>query len=131
MRPLLNCLLACVSLVAFGCGGSSNGPPMENVSGTVTFDGTSVALGEVVFLPADGKGRSDAGKIVDGKFQFQVPAGAKKVQITATRESAEKAPDGLPNFVSYIPANYNENTTLTAEVKKGAKNEFPFALTSK
>jgi hypothetical protein len=31
----------------------------------------------------------------------------------------------------YIPAAYNSKTTLTAEVKAGGRNEFPFELKSK
>ena len=56
--------------------------------------------------------------------------GPKRVEITATRESPTPAADGLPNYVSYIPAAYNSQSTLTAEVKPGGDNTFTFDLKS-
>jgi len=101
----------------------------------VTFDGTPLPEGDIVFHDADKKVGPDAGKIKDGKYSFPVKAGKKKVEINASR--LEKLPEGkkgamgeteLP--VDYIPERYNKNSELTAEVGSG-KSKFDFALKSK
>jgi hypothetical protein len=113
-------LLSTAALAMVGCGGGGN---TGKVTGTVTFDGTPVADGQVSF-----EGNTVVGaQIKDGKFEADVPVGKHKVKITATREEGV-APDGLPNFVSYIPKKYNDQTTLEEEVKSGT-NEFKFELT--
>lgn len=97
---------------AAGCGGASE----YTVSGTVTLDGQPVEEGEIRFLPTDGQGTPFAGPIVNGKFESRASAGQNRVEINATRESATPAPDGLPNFESYIPAAYNSQSTLTVTI---------------
>lgn len=71
----------CLALLAgcvLGCGRSSS------VHGVVTFEGDSVKNGAIIFLPADGKGPSAGGKIVDGAYRVDgLTAGKKTVQITA------------------------------------------------
>lgn len=100
--------VAAAMLVFGGCG---SGPDTHEVKGTVTFDGQPVPEGQIVF-----ESNSTVGaEIKEGKFTAQVPSGKQKVRITATREEGV-APDGLPNFVSYIPAKYNEQTTLEEDV---------------
>lgn len=119
-------LLGLLSLA--GCGDS--GPAKYGVTGSVTLDGQPVEQGEIRFLSADAQGTPYAGQIVNGKFDCQVTEGQKRVEITATRESPTPAADGLPNFVSYIPAAYNSQSTLTAEVKPGGDNTYTFDLKS-
>lgn len=119
-------LLSALGL-ALGCGGG--GPKVFTVTGTVTFDGQPVEQGEIVFFPAD-IGSPCAGSIAGGKFECRVPAGENRVEITATRESPTPASDGLPNYESYIPAQYNTESTLTASVAAGGENTFTFELQS-
>lgn len=113
LRRSLAFLSLSALLFSAGCGG---GPSEYTVSGTVTFDGQPVDQGEIRFMPADGQGTPYAGPIAGGKFECRVSAGQKRVEINATRESATPAPDGLPNFESYIPAAYNSQSTLTATI---------------
>lgn len=113
-RSLFLLLLIAAPIMA-GCG--SGGPGEYAVTGTVTFDGQPVEQGEIRFLPADMQGTPYAGQITNGKFECRVTEGQKRVEINATRESATPAPDGLPNFESYIPAAYNSESKLTAEIK--------------
>lgn len=122
-------VLAAIALVAIGCGGDGNG--QRQVSGTVVLDGEPIENGEIVFHPAGGDGAAQGGPIQAGKFQFQTTPGEKRVEITATREAATAAPDGLPNYVSYIPAKYNSQSTLTETVQDSADNVFNFELSSK
>ncbi|NOX55775.1 MAG: DUF4198 domain-containing protein [Planctomycetes bacterium] len=124
-----------------GCAG---GPATVEVSGTVTFDGKPIPDGQITFHPAQGTGRSYSGKIENGKFSFQCEPGAKKVEITATREvkadASKLSPEeqvqleeeGAEGTVpeQYIPARYNTQTELTAEVKESGDNTFEFNLKS-
>ena len=69
--------------------------------------------------PARG-GNSDG--LIDGRdavFSF-VPPGAK----------ADPAMGAVPRH-DYIPARYNTQTTLSADVKKGTENRFDYPLTEK
>ncbi len=113
-------LVVSLMLVAGGCG---SGGDTGTVTGTVTFDGAPVQQGQISF-----EGNTVTGaQIQDGKFEAQVPVGKQKVKISATREEGV-APDGLPNYVQYIPKKYNDQTTLEEDVKAGT-NEFKFELT--
>jgi hypothetical protein len=61
---------ACLTFA--GCGSSEGG---VQLSGAVTFQGQPVPAGEIVFTPKSGDQPSAAGKIEQGKFKCQVPAG--------------------------------------------------------
>ena len=116
--------LALFTLVAaIGCGG----PATDKITGKVTFDGTPIEAGEIQFLPADGQGGVGGGPITKGEYSVECLPGEKKVVITATKESDRPAPDGLPNYINYIPPKYNQRTTLTAKVEPGA-NQRDFNL---
>jgi hypothetical protein len=111
-----------------GCG--DGGPSREKVSGTVTFDGQPLESGEILFKPAGGGGTPEGGPITNGKFEFRAVPGEKRIEISATREDAKPAADGLPNYVSFIPVRYNSQSTLSESVEKGGKNVFAFELKS-
>jgi hypothetical protein len=121
-------LLAVALPIMAGCGGG--GPAEYRVTGRVTLDGQPVEQGEITFLPADMQGTPYAGQISNGSFECRVTEGPKRVEITATRESPTPAADGLPNYVSYIPAAYNSQSTLTAEIKPSGDNTLTFDLKS-
>ncbi|WP_299460408.1 hypothetical protein [uncultured Gimesia sp.] len=131
-------ILACTAGAFAGCGGGSEGPATYPVSGKVTFDGAPLTEGQIIFRDAAGKAASAAGKIENGEFSFQSTAGKKEVVITATREIPGKtvvggAPDEppVPAIEQYLPQNYNEKTTLEADVSGSGSNEFSFDLTGK
>lgn len=125
-----------VVLAAFlaGCGGGETGPVRYPVTGTAAFDGTPIPDGDIQFIPVDGQGPTDAGKIVSGKYTLETTAGKKKVAIQATREGKEMVESGIepgkmePVREDYIPAKYNTSTELTAEVSKAGPNNFDFKL---
>lgn len=127
MRKLL--AVAVLSLV--GCGPS--GPVTYPVSGTVTFDGQPLPEGFITFVP-EGDISPDAGKIVEGKFEFRAQAGKKRIEINAnrTKPGAKVEPSmGAVPFEQYIPEAYNTKSTLTEEVKSSGENKFTFDLKSK
>jgi len=128
MRLLTCCALLCLSVVVLaGCGAS--GPETCTVTGTVTFNGSPLAQGNILFTPEDGRGVPDPGKIKDGKYKLEVKPGRKKVEVHAEREVGEVDPVmGQRPRRSYIPPKYNIQTELTAEVTPDGKNDFTFKL---
>jgi len=121
-RRMVSC---CTAMAIFGlifivgCGGG--GPERCKVTGTVTLDGQPLETGEVLFLPADGQGPSDACQIVAGSFEGEVAPGSKKVEITATKEVPPAEAGGMPDYINLVPAQYNTQTTLTADIKDGGE----------
>jgi hypothetical protein len=129
-------------LILGGCGGST-GPVTVTVSGSVSLDGKPVPSGQIIFNDVAGIEKAYAGVIKDGEFSFPSTLGQKKVSINSPQEVAGKSTivGGTPGdpvsaenpalqIVETIPAKYNENTTLTADVTSSGENEFPFELTS-
>ena len=98
------------------------------VSGTVTLDGKPLADARVIFEPAEG-GRASTGLTnAEGKYELiyiRKDKGAKLgphlVRISVTNPDAANR--------ELLPARYNAQTTLRADVKPGS-NEINFTLTS-
>lgn len=110
-----------------GCGGS-NTITTYPVTGSVTFAGKPIEDGSIVFDPADGKGTSAMGGIVNGQFTAEVPAGEKIIRISAVRTTEEKDQYGEPVTESYVPDKYNIDSALKKTVKPDGENKFDFNL---
>lgn len=122
-----------------GCGGRGLVP----VEGNVTFDGTAVESGTIVFEPADGKGATAGGSIEAGKYRLSgksgVAPGKKVVRIRGVRKTGRKIETGPPDppgtmveeTESFVPAKYNTQSTLTYEVTASGANRPDFDLKSK
>lgn len=119
---------------AAGCGGgSSDMPELGTVTGTVTMDGQPLANVTVTFKPDSGSisvGRTDEqGHYKLGYNETEKGAKVGKHTVRITTPSDEPGPGGdAPK--DPIPAKYNEQSELSADVKAGS-NEFNFDLTSK
>jgi hypothetical protein len=124
-------LLTCLGNL--GCGGDdvANLPDTVTVKGTVTLDGKPLPAGEIIFdSDADRENSlTAAGEIKDGKYTLEVTVGKKEVRVISMKKG-EKDETGARLEENTIPAKYNEETTLTAEVTRDGKNEFPFKLES-
>lgn len=124
------CFLSLLSIALIpnsGCGPS--GPQRYPVLGTVTFNGSPLESGDIIFHDPAGQLVPDAGKITAGKFSFQSQAGRKRVEIFATRPEGPVDPAmGAQAQVQYIPSRYNRSSELEIEVKPGGSNNFPFTL---
>ncbi len=116
------------ALTTIGCGKS--GPVRSDVTGSVTLDGQPLEEGEVLFIPADGVGPSDACPIIDGEFNGEVTPGSKRVEINATKDTGKAAPDGLPDYQNLVPAQYNRESKLTAEIGESDGSPMTFELKS-
>ena len=130
---------ACLALVMSlaGCNSAPEGPVTFPVSGTVTFDGSPVAEGRIQFRPTSGTQQAYSAEIREGRYQLDSEPGSATVEITASRPIPGKFdtsnPDDEPQPIGemYIPAKYNSQSTLVAEVSPTETNEIPFDLTSK
>jgi hypothetical protein len=121
---------ACLIMVLAGCG--SGGPRTVSVTGSVTSaGGVPVAEGEIVFRAAEGAMASWAGPIAAGRYAVRATVGPKRVEIIAVRPTSGAQPqasgEGVPNEM-YIPARYNLQSELTAEITAAGPNVFDFQL---
>jgi hypothetical protein len=112
-----------------GCGDGT-----AEVTGMVTVDKKAVTKGSIAFIPADLKGQTAGGEIIDGKYTVKVGLGNMKVEIRYPKVVGQKkdydAPGGkyYKTYDESLPAKYNDQTELYFEVKSG-KNEKDWDLT--
>ena len=109
----------------FGCG--QNDPTKTRITGNVTWLGTPIPDGDILFTPTSG-GIPSAGKIVNGSFDMLVSFGEMRVEIIALKESGPVDPSmGMATKKNYIPTCYNDDSKLVVDITVDSK-EFPFEL---
>lgn len=134
--------------VSAGCGGDSSAgdrPKRVPAGGIVNYNGQPVADATVIFVP-DGHQHAAVGRTdSSGRFQLQtfeandgaVP-GEYKVSVRKVEVTSEGASGGDDDAEteeaeerSLLPERYAsaESSQLTASVKEGESNDFPFELT--
>jgi hypothetical protein len=121
-----------------GCGGAGDELPREAVSGTVNPDGTPLKSGMIQCQPADQAATTAAaagityGSYSIAKAEGRV-SGEYPVSITSTPVTHPETMPGDPvaSPKEPIPAGYNAESNLTAEITTGGPNNFRFALKSK
>lgn len=121
-------------LLLAGCSGSEakRDLPKASVSGTVTYSGSSLPQGKVLFQHETGE-MTVAAFSADGKYTAQVPVGPNKVMIQSqtsnqTEQPEEGGPRGMEVFTSHIPERYSsfDSSGLELQVREGAN---PFDIT--
>jgi hypothetical protein len=134
LRTKLAAPLLVLPLVAAGCGES--GPPRAPIAGRVTIGGAPLAAGRILFLPqAPTEGPAASAMVVDGEYNLTESdgpvVGSHRVEVEADlplgfalddEAAFAKAKGKLPR--QPIPAKYNRQSTLTADVKPEADNQF-------
>ena len=142
MRIVEQNLLGAMGLIVAGLGpclGCSS--KQTTIEGAVSFDGQPVERGSITFEPASGTGPSAGGTIENGRYKIDasgVTPGEMIVRISAVRPTGKKIEAGPPEppgtlveeVRPYIPAAYNEQSTLKAQVKAGKVTQ-DFALKSR
>lgn len=138
-------VLAAVAVAAApGCQ-TGDDLPRHAVSGRVQLDGKPLESGAIQFLPVEGGSSggvpvSGGTVIQDGAYEIGrekgLTPGTYRVSITSaaggTSPPADEAPGpALPPAKDLIPAKYNVQSTLKAEVKANGPNTFDFDLNSK
>lgn len=155
IHSLKGSLIATVVLVAAGCGGGVEGPPLYPVTGTVTYQGSPLPGARVTFLP-EGKGGVAMGTTnSEGKFTLKtgaeagVAAGNCKATVIMLEDSGSSVlkkgmtPEDMQKLAmegkldaelkkqekSLIPTRYSKanESGLAFEVKKGS-NDIPIEL---
>jgi hypothetical protein len=110
--------------------------PFATTEGKVTFDGQPVQEGAISFESADGQGPTAGCGIQNGEYRIErIVPGKKIVRITAQRKTGKRVPlsqimpPGMApagamtdEIESYIPAYYNDNSELTAEIGSGSNS---------
>ena len=125
-NPALRLLLLML-MSALGCGGA--GEDLESVGGSVSFDGQPLVDGRILFVPPQSTAAPVMAPIEDGQFALQIPSGAYRVEIDASRvDPDQEGLDGLPAYVSYIPPRYNQQSELTAAITADGSNQLTFEL---
>ncbi len=144
-RVLIAILFVSSAAVLTGCKSEAK---RYGVSGTVKYKGTAIPNGSITFLDEKG-GVVGGAPIKDGAFEIAqkigLAAGTYKVSISmpdpkgtppAKEDEApgtgDKAGTGdgtqMRDVKDLLPAKYNRDTELKAEVKDGQPNDFPFDL---
>lgn len=132
--------LMVASLVAafvVGCGGGADGPRLHTVEGTVQLDGAALAEGNIIFKDPAGQLPSYFAAVKEGKYKTEVQAGKWRVEIGANRANpAKMVPNaegtGMePTVEQYLPARYNEQSTLELEVPAESNRSQNYELESK
>ena len=136
-------LLAPVILPPMACNAPvEDALPREAISGTVTLDGQPLPKGTIQFRPASqAEATASGGMIDEGRFALPrgegLVLGKYRVQIDSREDTGAPLAGGeLPGApvvskkkpAALIPARYNTKSELTAEVKSGGPNDFPFDL---
>jgi hypothetical protein len=130
-------MFALVTAVLAGCGdgGGYDELNLVEVTGKVTLDGSPLARARVRFEGMDGL---SAEAITDSNGAYGLmydsehagcPPGQKTVRITTADADVEGADPDAPTTGERVPATYNRQSTLRADVSAADKS-FDFALKS-
>ena len=139
-ESLVMMTLLSLSFSLTGCGGGLNDQPeLGQVKGTVTMDGSPLAGVSVTFSPDSGRpatGKTDVAGNYELIYIRDTPGcklGHNTVIISNSTEEDEMEQEGDDAVVSAktdekeIPDQYNNKTTLEADVQPG-ENTFNFDL---
>src|SRR5262245_13854905 len=122
-----------------GCGGSGK----SGVSGTVSFDGTPIDSGSILFIPATETGHQErqvSAEIKDGTYTLppdKAPAPGKyRVQISWRKKTGKQVDaagdpgNKIDDTREGLPTKFNRDNTLNVEITSG-DNTHDFPLKSR
>lgn len=132
-------LFLLTTLCLAGCGGGGSDFDRAEVGGKVTVNGEPLEEGTIEFLPTGETPGPSVGGVIE-KGEYEIPSekgpavGTHQVKIEAMRKTGRKVMGGPPGEESliderkpFIPANYNSQTTLTADIQSDT-NQADFEL---
>ncbi len=138
MRRLAFCFAFLLGVIVAGTLSGCAEPQLrQEVSGEVRLNGRPVEDGIINFAPVDGQATGDGAQIVNGKYRIPedkgLLPGKYKVTIYAgdgRSGAGDASPDpprgGVKPGKERVPPQYNQDSKVIKEVKKGAKNVFDF-----
>jgi hypothetical protein len=132
-----------LALLAFahvaGCGSSE--PKRYAVTGLVKYKGSPIPAGTVTFTPEDPSLKSAGGAAIkDGRFEVPKAAGllAGKYKVSVNYPDPKRSPpspkegeapgESGREVADLLPAKYNQETELRAEVTADGSNDLTFDL---
>ena len=118
-----------IALFVTGCG-SSDGPKLGSVTGSVTLNGLPLSNATVEFIPSGGGRNSIATTDASGAYSLMYTSDAEgaivgphTVRITSAVEGvSDEGGDegGIEARAESVPRKYNDDSTLQVEVKSGS-----------
>jgi hypothetical protein len=126
MQKLLIYVVLTVMMLSFAC--RQRGPELGEVHGTVTLDGRPLALATVLFEPKAGGHASRAVTDASGNYQLVYLRDTTGALVGSHLVKVFTASEDDPK--ERIPARYNKQSTLAADVGSGA-NEYNVSMTSR
>ena len=128
-------VLLLMNLLQVGCQSKPSGQPeLGQVTGKITMDGNPLTNAAIYFSPSDGRGSigttDTSGSYVLGYLPKILGAKVGKHKVTIKTFWNDEASPEAQFTKEQIPAKYNSETSLSADVKPG-KNVFDFDLTTK
>jgi hypothetical protein len=131
LKPLLVPAVLFTLAGLVGCSGSAAKP--VTVSGTVELDGKPMPEGTIT-LAGEGGTVPATIDIKDGKFEGKATPGKKRVEIRAFRlgkstKMGEEVIEAGPE--NYLPAAYNTQSKITADVSDAGISPDKFEVKSK
>lgn len=115
--------IALGTIVLAGCGGDFP----QDVTGTISLNGKPLPDGKIYFVPTDGTPPAVA-DVNAGAFELKARSGSYKVEVRMFRDRVPWPGEPHDRQINVIPARFNAETTLSAEVKPGEVNHFTFAV---
>lgn len=124
------CLLA---IFTMGCGSSTPTLKTRTVKGQVKLDGAPMAAGEIMFAIPNQVPQTI--QVKDGAYSGPAHEGKARVEIRSYKAAEPVTMGGqvvnAGSKENFLPAQFNTNSTLTADVTATGANEFTFEVTSK
>ncbi|MCE9560642.1 MAG: hypothetical protein K8U57_01180 [Planctomycetes bacterium] len=121
--------LVVLAVVLTGCGQPE--PKAYRVTGTISWKGVPIPLGQVNFVAIDGQTQPATSKIKDGQFELRITPGVKQIHIYSQRSKGFDKVMNQETWENTIPAEYNAKTSLTFEVLPNDDNVYEVALPQK
>lgn len=131
IEPSLVALCA-VAVLTSAC--RRGGLDLHPVSGQVTCDGVPLAAGQIIFRAPTGDTRGFRSLIKDGSYRVRCFSGSMTVAIHGIRDipgSFTRDEEGnlIQDREQFLPASFNEKSTLSAKIPRGGTNRLDFTLT--
>lgn len=132
---LVSLLRSGTGLLVMGALAFSGCNPATSVEGDITYDGQTVEIGRILFLPQDAKAVKRGGRFDKGHYKLEAPEGPPpgehRVEINWLKPTGQtyknEFQEELPRLAEGLPEKYHKSSTLTATVKSG-KNVIDFRL---
>jgi hypothetical protein len=118
-----------IGVILAGCQQQKTFDPTYAVSGVVMLDQKPLAEGVIAFLTPE-TGDMQTMPIKDGRFEGQARTGNRRVEIRAYLPRKQPVSPMAPPPRNFLPARYNAETTLSANVTREGPNTFNFDLAS-